>query len=56
MIGTDVILGGVFVIGILVSLTADFRLRRADAAPWTTGCITAAGAVLVFVACAAAIR
>lgn len=45
-----------FLIGIVVSLAADFRLRRVDAAPWSNGCITAAGAGLVFIACAAAIR
>ena len=44
MIKNDVILSSMFVAGILVSLTADFRLRRADAASWTTSCITAAGA------------
>jgi hypothetical protein len=56
MAGSDLILGGLFVTGILISLTADFRLRRVNAASWTTGCITATGAVLVFFACAAAIR
>ncbi len=44
-----------FLAGILISLTAEFRLRRADAATWSNGCITAAGAALVFVACATAI-
>jgi hypothetical protein len=56
MIGTDLILGSLFVAGMLISLGADFRLRRAGAASWMTSCITVAGAVLVFFACAASIR
>ncbi|WP_238293349.1 hypothetical protein [Methylobacterium longum] len=56
MAGSDLILSGLFVAGILISLTADFRLRNAAAASLTTSCITAAGAGLVFLACAAAIR
>lgn len=45
-----------FVIGILISAAADLRLRRADTGSFSNGFITAAGAGLVFVACAAAIR
>jgi hypothetical protein len=45
-----------FVSGILISVAADRRLRRLDTGSFTNGCITAAGAALVFVACAAAIR
>ena len=52
----DLILCSLFLIWILTSVAADCRLRRAAAAPWANGCITAAGAALVFVACAAAIR
>lgn len=52
----DLFPSGLFLIGILVSLAADCRLRRADASSWSNGCITAVGAGLVFVACAAAIR
>jgi hypothetical protein len=52
----DLILCSLFLIGILTSVAADCRLRRAEAAPWMNGCITAAGAALVFVACAAALR
>jgi hypothetical protein len=56
MIGTDLILGALFVVGIAISLTADFRLRRSGFTSWATGCTAAAGATLVLVACAAAIR
>ncbi|MGH1573089.1 hypothetical protein ACRAWG_23445 [Methylobacterium sp. P31] len=52
----DLIPCSLFLIGILTSVAADCRLRRAEAAPWANGCITAAGAALVFVACAAAMR
>ncbi|MCJ2021596.1 MULTISPECIES: hypothetical protein [unclassified Methylobacterium] len=52
----DLIPCSLFLIGILTSVAADFRLRRVDAAPWANGCITVAGAALVFAACAAAIR
>ncbi|MBE7202977.1 MAG: hypothetical protein INR70_34980 [Parafilimonas terrae] len=45
-----------FVVGILTSAAADLRLRRGDTGSFSNGCITAAGAGLVFVACAAAIR
>lgn len=45
-----------FVIGILTSVAADLRLRRSDTGSFSNGFITAAGAGLVFVACAAAIR
>lgn len=45
-----------FVIGILVSVAAELRLRRGGTGTFSNGCITAAGAGLVFVACAAAIR
>ena len=44
-----------FLAGIGTCLAADARLRRAGASSWSNGCITAAGAGLVFVACAAAI-
>ncbi|MCJ2052580.1 hypothetical protein [Methylobacterium sp. J-070] len=52
----DLIPCSLFLIGILTSVAADCRLRRVDAASWSNGCITAAGAALIFVACAAAIR
>lgn len=52
----DLIPCGLFLSGLLVSLTADRRLRRVDTGSWANGCITLAGAALVFVACAAAIR
>ncbi|WP_043345997.1 hypothetical protein, partial [Methylobacterium sp. B1] len=52
----DLIPCSLFLIGILVSLAADCRLRRVEPAPWANGCITAAGAALVFAACAAAMR
>jgi hypothetical protein len=45
-----------FVAGILTCVAADLRLRRGDTGSVTNGFITAAGAGLVFVACAAAIR
>ncbi|GJD35962.1 hypothetical protein [Methylobacterium aerolatum] len=45
-----------FVVGILTSVAADLRLRRCDTGSFSNGCITAAGAALVFVACAAALR
>lgn len=45
-----------FVLGILVSVAAELRLRRGDTGSLSNGFITAAGAGLVFVACAAAIR
>jgi hypothetical protein len=54
--GTDLILSGLFVAGIAISLGADFRLRRSGFTSWTTGCTALAGATLVLVACAAAIR
>jgi hypothetical protein len=56
MIGPDLILSGLFVAGIAISLTADFRLRRTGRASWAAGCTAIAGATLVLVACAAAIR
>ncbi|WP_279599115.1 hypothetical protein [Methylobacterium sp. J-076] len=43
-------------VGILVSVAADLRLRRTDTGSFSNGCITVAGAGLVFMACAAAIR
>jgi len=52
----DLLPSTLFVIGILVSVAAELRLRRADTGSFSNGCITAAGAGLVFVACAAAIR
>ena len=52
----DLILCSLFLIGILISVAADCRLRRVDAASWSNGCITAAGAALVFAACATAMR
>jgi hypothetical protein len=45
-----------FVVGILISLAADLRLRRCDTGSLSNGFITITGAGLVFVACAAAIR
>ena len=51
----DLLPPGLFLIGIMVSLTAEVRLRRAETATWSNGCITVAGAGLVFVACATAI-
>lgn len=56
MSGTDLILGSLFLAGIAISLTADFRLRRVGPASWATGCTAMAGAALVLFACAAAIR
>lgn len=47
---------GLFVIGILVSVAAELRLRKSTAGSFSNGFITAAGVALVFVACAAAIR
>ena len=51
----DLIPCSLFLIGILTSMAADCRLRRADAASWSNGCITAFGAAMVFFACAVAI-
>ena len=45
-----------FVVGILVSVAAELRLRRGDTGSLSNGFIAAAGVGLVFVACAAAIR
>jgi hypothetical protein len=56
MFGMDLILSALFVAGIAISLSADFRLRRTGPASWATGCTAVAGATLVLVACAAAIR
>ncbi|WP_342162695.1 hypothetical protein [Methylobacterium sp. SD21] len=52
----DLLPCALFVLGILVSVTAELRLRRGDTGSITNGFITAAGAGLVFVACAVAIR
>ncbi|MCJ2059544.1 hypothetical protein MKL09_23760 [Methylobacterium sp. J-048] len=52
----DLIPCSLFLIGILTSVAADCRLRRAEAASWANGCITVVGAAMVFAACAAAIR
>lgn len=51
----DLFPSSLFLIGILVSLAAEVRLRRAEAPTWSNGCITAAGAGLVLVGCATAI-
>lgn len=56
MMWDELLPSALFVIGILVSVAAELRLRRVDTGTFSNGCITAAGAGLVFVACAAAIR
>ena len=55
LIPSDLIPCGLFLTGILTCLAAEYRLRRAASASWSTGCITVAGASLMVAACAAAI-
>ncbi|MDP4027206.1 hypothetical protein Q8W71_32040 [Methylobacterium sp. NEAU 140] len=56
MFTSDLVPGGLFLAGIVLSIAADARLRRSAGGCWRTGCLTAAGAALVFCACAVAIR
>ena len=56
MLGSDLFPAGLFLFGILLSMAADARLRRADGLSWRQGCLTAACAGLAFCACAAVIR
>lgn len=56
MVDGNAVPAGLFVLGLVMSMAADARLRLRQGTSWRQGCVTAAGAGLTFLACACAIR